>query len=122
VCLFLWLFEGAKISTYLLHEIPWFCFALALAVADYWSKSRGPRIVAVAVVGFVIFLASVRTAVPAVRDNYHQRYLPAALFLRQNASPSDLVMGSAEPVFYLGSDWHVLDDILMGTGKIPATS
>jgi hypothetical protein len=120
VCLFLWLFEGAKVSSYLLHAIPWFCFALALAVADYWNKRRGPRIVAVAVVGLVFFLALVRIAVPVVRDNYHQRYLPAAMFLRQNASPTDLVMGSAELVFYLGSDWHVLDDIMMGTttGKI----
>jgi hypothetical protein len=115
VCLFLWLFEGAKVSSYLLHVLPWFCLALAFATADCWNERGGPRMVAIAVVGMVFLLAVVRITVPAMRDNYHQRYLPAAQYLARNAAPSDLIMGSAELALYLGFDWHVLDDIMMGT-------
>ena len=115
ICLFLLLFEGAKVSQYLVHVIPWFSFALAVAAADYWTERRGPRIVPVTVVGLALFLSLVRIAVPAMRDNYHRHFLPAAQYLRQNAAPSDLIMGSAELAFYLGFDWNILDDIMMGT-------
>jgi hypothetical protein len=71
--------------------------------------------VPVTVVGLALFLSLVRIAVPAMRDNYHRHFLPAAQYLRQNAAPSDLIMGSAELAFYLGFDWNILDDIMMGT-------
>jgi hypothetical protein len=115
ICVFLWLFEGAKISTYLTHVVPWFCFALAFAAADFWIERRGPRIVPALAVTIVFVLAVARIAVPAIKDNYHRRFLPAAEYLRQNASPAELIMGSAELVFHLGMDWNILDDIMMGT-------
>jgi hypothetical protein len=71
--------------------------------------------VPVAGVGLVLFLAAVRVTVPAIRDNYHRRFLPAAQYLRQNASPPGLIMGSAELAFYLGFDWNIIDDIMLGT-------
>ena len=115
VCLFLWLFEGAKSSWYLVHVVPWLSFALAVAAGDYWAKHRGPRVLPAAVVGMVLFLAIVRLAVPAMRDNYHRRFQPAAQYVQQHASPSDLIMGSAELAFYVGFDWNILDDIMLGT-------
>jgi hypothetical protein len=115
VCLFLWLFEGAKVTTYLLHVVPWFAFALAVAASDFWTARRGPRLIPAAVIAIYLFLAIVRVAVPAVRDNYHRRYLPAAQFLQQHTSPSDLIMGSGELAFILGFERHLLDDIMLGT-------
>jgi hypothetical protein len=115
ICFFLWLFEGAKVSGYLVHVIPWFTFGLAVAVADCWVQRRAPRVIPLAVVGIVAFLAFIRLLVPAIRDNYHRHYLPAVQYLERNASPSDLIMGSAELVFYLGFDRYILDDIMLGT-------
>jgi hypothetical protein len=121
ICLFLFLFEGAKVSQYLVHVVPWFSFALAVAATDYWMARRGPRLVPAAVVGLALFLSLVRIAVPVSRDHYHRRFLPAAQYLQQHASPSDLIMGSAELAIYLGFDWNILDDIMLGTttGKTP---
>ena len=115
ICLFLFLFEGAKVSQYLVHVIPWFSFALAVAVMDWWVQRRMPRIIPVAITGVVMFLAIVRLAVPALRDNYRYRYVPAARFLEGRAAPTDLIMGSAELIFALGTDRPVLDDIMLGT-------
>jgi len=115
LCLFMWLFEGLKSSNYLLHVIPWFSLALAIAAADYWLERRGPRLAPAAVVGAVLFLAVVRIAAPALKDNYHRQYLPAARYLAQNTSPADLIMGPAELGFHLGFDRNILDDYLEGT-------
>jgi hypothetical protein len=115
LCLFLWLFEGLKPVNYLVHVVPWFSATLAVAMADCWTGRRGPRLVPVAVLGLVFFLDAVSVAVPAMRDKYHKEFLPAARYLEQNSSPSDLIMGTAELGFAIGFDRNLLDDIMLGT-------
>jgi hypothetical protein len=115
LCLFLWLFEGLKAVQYLVHVVPWFCMALAMAIADYWTGRRGPRLVPVVVLGLVFSLDVARVAVPAMRDKYHRQFLPAARYLERNTSPSDLIMGTAELGFGIGFDRNLIDDIMMGT-------
>jgi hypothetical protein len=114
-CLFLLLFEGAKVPAYLLHVVPWLSVALAIAVADYRTGRRGPRLVPVAALGLVFFLDVVRVAVPAMRDKYHRQFLPAARYLERNTLASDLIMGPAELGFAIGFDRNLIDDIMMGT-------
>jgi hypothetical protein len=106
LCVFLWLFEGLKSSTYLVHVIPWFAMALAIAAVQF----RRPI-----VVGAICLLAASRVAVPALKDKYHRQYLPAAEFVQHAASREDLIMGPAELDFRLGFDRHLVDDIMMGT-------
>jgi 4-amino-4-deoxy-L-arabinose transferase-like glycosyltransferase len=115
LCLFLWLFEGLKAVEYLIHVVPWFSAALAIAMADYWTGRRGPRLVPVAVLALVFFLDLVRVAVPAMRDKYHKQFLPAARYLERHTSPSDLIMGTAELGFGIGFDRNLIDDIMLGT-------
>jgi hypothetical protein len=115
LCLFLWLFEGAKYVQYLIHILPWFSLALAIAATDCWTHRRCPQLVPAMVLGVVFVLDVARVGVPAWRDKYHRIFLPAAQYLRQNSSPSDLIMGPAELAFPLGFDRNLIDDIMMGT-------
>src|SRR5262249_33384594 len=109
VCVFLWLFEGLKSATYLVHVIPWFCLALAIAVVHF--RRAIPALVAAG----VFLLAVVRVAVPAMKDRYRRQYLPAAEFLQRSAPREGLIMGPAEFDFQLGFDRNLLDDVMMGT-------
>lgn len=115
LCLFQWLFEGGKFVAYLIHIVPWFSLALAIAAMDCWTCRRWPRPIPAAVIGLVFFLDVLRAGVPALRDKYHRQFLPAAQYLRQNTTPPDLIMGSAELAFHLGFDRNLIDDVMVGT-------
>jgi hypothetical protein len=121
ICLFMWFFEGLKSSTYLVHVIPWFSLALAIAAVNLRPEARVLRWIPAGVAAMVFVLAIVRIVVPAAKDPYHRQYMPAARFLRENAPPGAFIMGPAELGFQLGFDRNILDDYLEGTttGKTP---
>jgi 4-amino-4-deoxy-L-arabinose transferase-like glycosyltransferase len=106
---------------YLVFIIPYYTALLAVASAWFWHKYVSSRAVVVALL--VPFLA-VQLGVVGFRivhDDYRGRYLKAADFLKRNAKPGDLIMGSGELAFELGFDGQVLDDARLGyyTGKKP---
>ena len=56
-----------------------------------------------------------------MHNDYRGRYLEATNFLKRNAKPGDLIMGSGELAFELGFEGQVVDDSRLGflSGKKP---
>ena len=106
---------------YLIFIIPYYTALLAVVSAWFWRNYVSLR---VAVVALLVPFLAVQLGVVSFRivhNDYRGRYLKAVEFLKHNAKPSDLIMGSGELGFELGFDGHVLDDARMGflTGKKP---
>jgi 4-amino-4-deoxy-L-arabinose transferase-like glycosyltransferase len=106
---------------YLVFIIPYYTALLAVASAWFWRKYVGSRafVVALLVPFLVVQLGILSFRI--VHNDYRGRYLKAVDFLKQDAKPGDLIMGSGELAFELGFDGQVLDDARLGfyTGKKP---
>ncbi len=119
--LLLTIFDGQKLAWYLVHMIPLYAALLAAFLHWLWISSRMPKWAIVAPMG-IFLLLQVGGVFHRIRQNsYSKSYLPAIQFLRSNAGPSSLVMGSTELAFELGFDANLVDDIRLGyyTGKKP---
>jgi len=119
--LILTLVDGQKLSWYLVHMIPFYAALLAIFLMWLWEHSRAPRWLIVTPMA-AFMLLQVGGLVQRIRQNsYTGSYLPAVSFLKANAGPSSLIMGSTELAFGLGYDANLVDDIRLGyyTGKRP---
>lgn len=119
--LLLTLFDGQKLAWYLVHTIPFFAALLAIFVHWLWTSTRLPRW-AIALPLVLFAMLQVGGAAQRIRQRESQKtYAPAASFLKANAAPSSLIMGSTELAFALGFDANLVDDVRLGyyTGKRP---
>jgi hypothetical protein len=119
--LILTLVDGQKLSWYLVHMIPLFAAVLAIFLNWLWINSRLPRWSIVALMSFFLMLQLGGMMLRIRQNSFQKSYLPAANFLKTNASRSSLIMGSTELAFELGFDANLVDDIRLGyyTGKKP---
>lgn len=119
--LILTLVDGQKLSWYLVHMIPLFAALLAVFLNWLWNNTRLPRWSIVAPIVFFFLLQAGGQLLKIRQNSYHKSYLPAVNFLRSNADPSSLIMGSTELAFGLGFNANLVDDIRLGyyTGKRP---
>ena len=106
---------------YLVYTLPAFSAALALCiVALLQTRSVWSYAALIAIAGIVTLNLST-TLFRIVHNDYRNRFDAAVAFLKNNAGPNDLVMGSGELAFGLGFDGRVLDDCRLGyaTGRRP---
>ena len=106
---------------YLVFIIPYYTALLAIVSAWFWRKYILSRVVVVVLLVPFLMVQLGVVGFRIVHDDYRGRYLKAVDFLKRNAKPGDLIMGSGELAFELGFDGQVLDDARMGfyTGKKP---
>ena len=115
------LFDGQKLSWYLVHMIPLFAALLAIFVHWLWTNTRVPRW-AIALPLVLFMMLQLGGMVQRIRQQEYQKsYLPAVNFLKATAGHSSLIMGSSELAFALGFDDNLVDDIRLGyySGKTP---
>ena len=120
-CLLLTLFDGQKLAWYLVHTLPLFAALLAAFVYWLWTSTRLPRW-AIALPLLLFAMLQVGGGAQRIRQREYQKsYLPAASFLKANAEPSAMIMGSTELAFALGFESNLVDDVRLGyyTGKRP---
>jgi hypothetical protein len=106
---------------YLIHFMAPVIAVLAL-VLDWVLKTRRAPIWAVVVVLVVMGSIQLMTTGSRIKqDGYHTRYLDTTAFLKRNARPGDLIMGSSELGWELGWKSNLVDDFRLGylTGKRP---
>jgi hypothetical protein len=106
---------------YLIHFMAPVMAVLALA-ADWMLRTRRVPVWAVAGVFAVLAAVQLMTSGSRIRqDAYHTRYLDTTAFLKSNARPGELIMGSSELGWELGWRSNLIDDFRLGylTGKRP---
>jgi 4-amino-4-deoxy-L-arabinose transferase-like glycosyltransferase len=108
------LFDGQKLSYYLLHVIPLYVAILAVWLYHSWTTRTLPRWLLGACVVGLLLLETGGVLLKARTDLYHKSYLPAVQFLQRTGPPDALVMGSAELGFGLGFDRRFIDDNQLG--------
>ena len=106
---------------YLIFIIPYYTAIAAIAYAWLWRKYTRFRMPLVALLGIVLALNLGIVSARILHNDYEHRFLAATTFLKQNAKPGDLIIGSGELAFEMGFDGQVLDDSRLGflSGKIP---
>jgi 4-amino-4-deoxy-L-arabinose transferase-like glycosyltransferase len=113
--------DGQKLTTYLIHVIPLYTAILAIWINWCWNKRILHRwLILLIMAGFVAL--QVGGTLQRIRlDTYHRAYLPAVNFLKKEINEGRVVMASAELGFGLGSFNGLLDDPKLGffSGKRP---
>ncbi len=106
---------------YLVFIIPYYAAILAVVSDWFWRRYISSRLVVVSLLGMFIAVQLGVVGFRIVHNDYRGRFLEATNFLKRNAKPGDLIMGSGELAFELGFDGQVLDDSRLGflTGKKP---
>lgn len=106
---------------YLIFILPCCTALLAIVLVWLWSKSTTARLAVVFALWLITGLQLGLYGVRILHNDYRGRFLKATDFLKHNAKPQDLIMGSGELAFQLGFDGQVLDDSRLGflSGKIP---
>jgi hypothetical protein len=119
--LILTIVDGQKLSWYLVHMIPLFAALLAVFLHWLWFHTRWLRLPIVAAMAFFLMLQVGGIVLKIRQRSYQKSYLPAINFLKSNASPVSMIMGSTELAFGLGFNSNLVDDIRLGyyTGKKP---
>ena len=115
------LWDGQKLTWYLIHIIPLFTGIVAVCLNHL--RQRGPVMrVAFGLVVLGISVFQIGAVLMRARVNsYRDSYLPAVAFLKSQMHPDSLIMGSAELGFGLNSFDQVIDDSRLGfaSGKKP---
>ncbi len=122
VCFPGWMMIDRQVqSFYLIHFVMFLVPIFAVSISWLWEQQAVPRWVLAAV---VLALAAVQLATVGRRilqNPYKNTYLATTDFLKQKASNSQLIIGSAELAFQLGFHANVVDDYRLGfrSGKKP---
>ena len=115
------LWDGQKLTWYLIHIIPLFTALVALVLNNLRQRGPAMRVVfGLVVLGIAVF--QIGAVLMRARSNsYRDSYLPAVAFLKSHMQPDSLIMGSAELGFGLNSFDQVIDDSRLGfaSGKKP---
>ena len=118
--LLLAIFDGQKLSFYLIHIIPLYTALLAVWIRWCWTSRPFPRWVPILILTGFISLQAGGILYRAYLDSYHNSYLPAVNFIKGNFDDNTRVMGSAVLGFGIGFD-RIIDDVRLGflTGRRP---
>ena len=113
--------DGRKSQCYVVHIIPIFVALLASFLVWLWKKGRAYRIAAVAGAGMLCMIHTGGVFYRVKQDSYHQSYLPAIRFLKQNSRSDQMIMGPGILGFGLRYPPNLLDDFRLGylSGKTP---
>jgi 4-amino-4-deoxy-L-arabinose transferase-like glycosyltransferase len=113
--------DGQKLTWYLVHVIPIYTGILAVLIVWCWKQwAAAEWLLAPAILVFVAIQTG--GVLQRIRqDAYHRSFAPAADFLKQRANGGQMIMGSAELGFGLGSFDRLVDDSKLGfySGKKP---
>ena len=106
---------------YLIFIIPYYTALVAIVSAWFWHKSLSSRVAVISLLGLITILHLGVVGFRILHNDYRGRFLEATNFLKRNAKPKDLIMGSGELAFQLGFDGQVVDDSRLGylSGKKP---
>jgi len=115
------IFEGTKQGFYLVHVLPLYGALLALWAVEGWNLRPTLRPALAALLVAFVGLQLMRTISINRKDRMDNAFHPVVAFLKQNAAPSQLIMGSCELAFGIGFDANVVDDHRLGyfSGKRP---
>jgi len=107
--------EGTKSYYYLVHLTPVFASCCALCVVHWWQIKRRAGF---ALVGAVMVFACLEVSWvigSCLQNRYRTSYLQVVAFLKQRASPDDLIMGQGQFAFAFGFyNSHFTDDPMLG--------
>jgi hypothetical protein len=106
---------------YLVYTLPALSAALGLCIfALLQNRSVWSYAALIAIAG-IVTLNLAPTLFRIAHNDYRHRFDAAIAFLKNNAGPNDLIMGSGELAFGLGFDSPVVDDCRLGyaTGLRP---
>ncbi|MBI4889190.1 MAG: glycosyltransferase family 39 protein [Acidobacteria bacterium] len=113
---FFWLFDGLKLSNYLIHLLP---LIVALATISGFDFVAGRRSLAAALLLALVFLQASAVRHEIRRSNLREDYQPVVQLLRRY--PGRSIAGPAELAFALGFSGLLQDDVRMGcySGRRP---
>ena len=119
VSISLCLFEGLKLSNYLIHIVP---LLAALAAVCIDSRTQGRRTLRIAVVAAVIAVQAYTVARIARQNEYRRHYAAAASYLKDRHRGAVTFMAGSEFAFALGFTAALKDDVRLGyfTGERPS--
>jgi 4-amino-4-deoxy-L-arabinose transferase-like glycosyltransferase len=118
--LILTLFDGQKLSFYLIHIIPLYTAILAIWIHWCWTSRIVPRWLVALGLFSLISLQVGGIVYRAILNPYSTSYIPAMNVLKQQANKTSVIMGSAVVGFELGFD-NLVDDVRLGfySGRRP---
>ena len=107
---------------YLVHFVVWLIAFTAIVAVWSWDRRSVPRWALAAMLALVLVVQFATIARRVSQRAYSTLSLPATAYLKQHATPQDIVMGSAELAFELGFDGNLVDDPRLGyrSGKRPS--
>jgi hypothetical protein len=110
-----------KLTYYLIHIVP--MYAALLAVAVWWLWEKRPRwrmALAVGVVG-LIGVEMTGIAAKAMTRSYIAAQRELVRYVREQARPGDLIIGTAALLYEMDFDPRLCDDPYLGTrsGRVP---
>lgn len=114
----MWLFEGLKMRSYLVHTLPLFAGLGALWI---WNWTKGRTFLRAAVVAVFLCVQLLGIGYGVRINQYRNEYLSAATYMKQHGPPGSLIMASGEFAFEFGFDGRLVDDVRLGylSGKRP---
>jgi hypothetical protein len=107
------LFEGLKAPVYAVHTLPIAAALVAICVAHY-SEVRGTRGLAVALVSVFLCLQLAYAFTGYLNPRGRWDYEAMLKVVRNNTTPSSLIIGTGELAFDLGFDANLIDDPRLG--------
>jgi len=115
------LWDGQKLTWYLIHIIPLLTGLVALCLDRLSRRGAAVRAFAGLLIFGILAFQIAGVLMRARANSYKNSYLPAIDFLKSHLQPDGLVMGSAELGFGLNSFDQVIDDSRLGfaSGKKP---
>ncbi len=122
VCFGTWMFVDREVHFfYLIHFVIFLIVIFAVWVSWCWERRTLPHWLLMATVLTVAVVQLGAIGHRISQNPYQNAYLPTTGFLKQHASPSQLIFGSSELAFQLGFDANVVDDYRLGfrSGKKP---
>jgi Dolichyl-phosphate-mannose-protein mannosyltransferase len=119
--LILTVWDGQKLTWYLVHVIPIYTGILAALIVWSWKRWAHAKWLLVPAILVLVALQTGGVLQRIRQDSYHRSFAPAVDFLKQRANGGQMIMGSAELGFGLGTFEHLVDDSKLGfySGKKP---
>lgn len=110
-----------KLSYYLVHIVPVYAALLAVAVCWLWEIWPGRRLLVAAGVAGLIVVEMSGIGVKAMTRSYIPAQREMVGYVRSQARPGDLIVGTAALVYELDFDTRLCDDPYLGTrsGRVP---
>ncbi|MGB8506829.1 MAG: glycosyltransferase family 39 protein [Pyrinomonadaceae bacterium] len=106
--------DGQKMSYNLLYIVPLYGALLAVFLRWCWTTSAVPRTLVTLCVSGLLVLQVGGVLYKMKQNTYAKGYAPAINFLKRNATPTSIIMGSSATGFGLGFPDTLVDDVKLG--------